>query len=456
MSLLKFESMLKTNSVYFFDLGEFEEIIIHYLDSGKHALAKKAVNLGLEQHPSSVNLKLMQVELLIFDNELENALSLLKKIEKIAPSNDEIFIQKGNIYSKKGDHNEAIVYYNKALTLTDDKADIWSCIGMEYLYLDDFDKARLEFAKCIAVDYEDYASLYNMIYCFDMNNQHEAAIHFLNSYLDTNPYCEVAWHQLGRQFFVINQFEEALTAFDYAVLIDEFFIGGYLEKAKTLEELHRYQEAIDNYTITLELDDPTAFVYARMGECYEHLKKFDEAIAYYKKAVHEDPLLDKGWALLANLYFEQENYQKASYYINKALSIEEYNVLYWMRYAEISLKLDLFEEAAIGFKKCLALKTDDLEIYIALGDVLIFLGNFNEALTTLFTAQKIHKDSAEIEYRLAGLFFVLQKERYAMQHLINAMKIDFDYNIVLRELFPSVVENEKVAQLISNYQKAMQ
>ena len=51
MSLVKFEKMLKTNNIYFFDLVEFEEIIIHYLDAGKHALAKKAVKLGLEQHP---------------------------------------------------------------------------------------------------------------------------------------------------------------------------------------------------------------------------------------------------------------------------------------------------------------------------------------------------------------------------------------------------------------------
>ena len=52
MSLSKFESMLKTNSIYFFDLVEFEEIIVHYLDTGKHSLAKKAVKLGLEQHPT--------------------------------------------------------------------------------------------------------------------------------------------------------------------------------------------------------------------------------------------------------------------------------------------------------------------------------------------------------------------------------------------------------------------
>mgnify|MGYP000728219078 CR=1 FL=1 len=41
--LAKFESMLKTNDVYFFDSEDFQEITHHYLDSGKVALAKKAI-----------------------------------------------------------------------------------------------------------------------------------------------------------------------------------------------------------------------------------------------------------------------------------------------------------------------------------------------------------------------------------------------------------------------------
>ena len=310
MSLVKFESMLKTNNVYFFDLVEFEEIIIHYLDAGKHSLAKKAVRLGLEQHPQSVDLKLLQVELFIFDNNLDNATALLKKIEEIEPNNDEIFIQKATINSKQGNHEEAIINLKKALEFTEDKVDVWSLMGMEFLYLDDFENARLNFAKCIDVDYEDYSSLYNIVYCYDMEKEHEQAIKFLNNYIDSNPYCEVAWHQLGRQYFMLDMFKEALTAFDYAVLIDESFIGGYLEKAKTLEELGQYQQAIDNYLVTLDLDDPTAFAYVRIGECYEKINRFDDAISFYKKAVHEDPLLDRGWVLLTNLYYERGNFKK--------------------------------------------------------------------------------------------------------------------------------------------------
>ncbi|MDD7914592.1 tetratricopeptide repeat protein [Polaribacter ponticola] len=454
MPLTKFESMLKTNSIYFFDLVEFEEIIIHYIDAGKHSLAKKAVKLGLEQHSQSVDLKLLRVELYIFENELDKASSLLKRVERLEPNNDEVFIQKATISSKTGNHKEAIIHLQKALTFTDDKVDIWSFMGMEFLYLDNFENARLNFAKCVEVDFEDYSSLYNIVYCFDMEKKHEAAIIYLNNYIDRNPYCEVAWHQLGRQHFILEMYEEALVSFDYAVLIDESFIGGYLEKAKTLEALERYQEAIDNYLITLELDDPTAFAYVRIGECYERIEKYEAAVSYYKKAVHEDPLLDRGWILLTNLFFNEENYEKASYYISKALKIDEDNSAYWRRYSEIKLKLNFFEEAVSGFENCLALNDDSLEIYIGLTDVLSFLGEFNDAVKILYKAQKTYKNLAEIEYRLAGLFFILNKEKYGFNHLISGMKIDYNYHVVLKEIYPTVLDSQKVQKILVDYKKA--
>ena len=454
MSLLKFESMLKTNAVYFFDLAEFEEIIIHYIDAGKHALAKKAVKLGLQQHPASVDLKLLQVEIYVFEGELDKASMLLKIIEHLEPNNDEVFIQKAAICSKKRNHKEAIELLKIALSFTDDKVDVWSLLGMEYLYLDEFKNARLTFQKCLKEDFEDYSALYNVVYCFDMENEHEAAIIYLNAYVEINPYCEVAWHQLGRQYYVLEDYKKALNAFDYAVIIDESFIGGYLEKAKTLEQLKQYKDAIDNYLITLELDDATAFVCIRVGECYEKLGNFDQAISFYKKAVHEDPLLDKGWMMLTNIYFENGNYQKAAYYISKALKIEEDNAVYWRRYSEINLNQNFYEEAVSGFNKCLDLDDDALEIYIGLTDVLSFLGEFNDALKTLLKAQKKYKNSAEIEYRLAGLFYILNKDKYAFNHLIAGLKIDYDYHTILKELYPIVYENEKVQKLLINFKKA--
>ena len=296
--------MLKTNAIYFFDLVEFEEIIVHYLDAGKHALAKKAVKLGLQQHPASVDLKLLQVEIYVFEDELVKAELLLKIIERLEPNNDEVFIQKATINSKKGKHKVAIELLKKALSFTDDKVDVWSLLGMEFLYLDNFRDARLTFQKCVKVDFEDYSALYNIVYCFDMEKLHEEAIEYLNDYIEINPYCEVAWHQLGRQYYILESYSKALEAFDYAVIIDESFIGGYLEKAKTLEQLEQYEDAIDNYLITLELDDATAFVCMRVGECYEKLGNF-------VKSYSLDETIDVSRdTIISIVYFDEDSIER--------------------------------------------------------------------------------------------------------------------------------------------------
>ena len=237
LSLSKFESMLKTNKVLFFDSEEFEEIILHYLDMGKASLAKKALKLALEQHPKSTGLKLVQVEMLVYDDKLEIAEKLLNELYAIEPQNEEIFIQKANIYSKRDDHEKAVELLKEALKLTDDYADVYNLIGMEYLFMDSLELAKDNFIKCLEEDIEDQAALYNVVYCFEFLDQNKEAVEFLEKYIDKNPYSEIAWHQSGRLYYGLEDYENALRCFDYASMIDDEFMGAFMEKAKSLERL---------------------------------------------------------------------------------------------------------------------------------------------------------------------------------------------------------------------------
>ena len=447
--LSKFESMLKTNSVYFFDSSEFEEIILHYMNVGKMSLAKKALDLGLRQHPESIALKLASVEVLLYEDKIVKAEALLKELEELEPMNDQVFLQKATLLSKKDKHIEAIEALHQSLLYTEDEADIYSMIGMEYLYLEDFDTARLNFAKCLDVEFDDYSSLYNVVYCFDMLDQHQEAIEYLLDYIEKDPYCEIAWHQLGRQYFMLNNYAEAIAAFDYSILIDEYFIGAYLEKAKALEELNRFEEAIANYQLTISLEDGTSFAYLRIANCYEKMGKTKQALKYYNITVKEDPLLDKGWLALTNLYVKNDNFQKALYFINKALLIDENNSIYWMRYAEINLKLNFFEEATKGFQKCLDLEDYALDIFLALTDVLHFIGEFDDAIQVLLKGQKFYDDFAEIEYRLAALLILTHQHEEGLSILKKALKIDYDYHRSVKEIFPSIFDLEAVKILVA-------
>ncbi|MCF6222885.1 MAG: tetratricopeptide repeat protein [Flavobacteriaceae bacterium] len=449
--LSKFEMMLKTNSVCFFDSNEFEEIILFYVDNGKFSLAKKALLLGLSQHPTSVNLKLINVELLILDDKLDLAEKILNQLQDIEPSNDEIYIQMATIHSKKGNHVKAVEALQTALIFAEDEAEILSMIGMEYLYLDDFDTARFNFAKSLDVEFENYSSLYNVIYCYDMLNQHDEAVNYLIKYIDKEPYSEIAWHQLGRQYYILENYKKAIDAFEYSILIDEDFIGAHLEKAKTLEALSKYEEAIDFYIKTMELDTPTSFAYLRIGKCYEKLKEPQKAIDFYNKTVNEDPLLDKGWLALTDIFIKTKSYHKALIYIKKALSIDEENNLYWHKFAEINLNLNLFEEASQAYYKCIGLQDDRLEVFIALADVLHFLGEFHEAIQVLLDAREIYKEDQDIFYRLACLHFLVQKDKEGFFFLEKSLILDIDYQKVIKKLFPTVFARKEVNYLVQKY-----
>lgn len=448
LSLSKFEAMLKTNNVLFFDSEEFETIIHHYLNLGKVALAKKAIKLGLDQHPTSVNLKLFQVEILVFENKFEDANELLNELYSLEPLNEEIYIQKANIFSKQDEHLKAIEVLKKALEFTDDTLDLFSLIGMEYLFLDEFEEAKYYFTKCIEEEDDDYSALYNLIYCFDFLDQQIEAIDFLNTYLDKKPYCEVAWHQLGRQYFSLKDYKKALAAFDFAIISDDTFVGAYLEKGKVLEKLKRFNEAIENYAYTLTLDEPTSFALLRIGHCHEKLGNKDLALQYFSKTVQEDPLLDKGWIAITRYYIKEKNYQKALYYINKAINIDCENVLYWRLYAQINHRLNHLEEAERGYKKTLELGNYELNTWVNRSDILHQLGEYEAAIYNLLQAIEFYPENAEIEYRLAGIYFIQNETRKAVFHLKNAMKSNPEYAFILEELFPECLELESVKKLL--------
>ncbi|MBN2868234.1 MAG: tetratricopeptide repeat protein [Flavobacteriaceae bacterium] len=438
VSLNRFESMLKTNNVLFFDSEEFENIIHHYLNQGKVALAKKAIKLGLEQHPSSTNLKLFKVEVYVFENKLKEANQMLDALYVLEPSNEEIYIQKANILSKEDKHEDAIKVLKIALNISEETSEIHALIGMEYLFLDNFEEAKQSFMRCLEEEPEDYSSLYNIIYCFDFLNENEEAITFLNKYLNSNPYCEVAWHQLGKQYFSIKDYKKALGAFDFAIISDDTFVGAYLEKGKVLEKLKRYKEAIENYLLTLELDDPTSFALLRMGCCYEKLGQLDLAKQYYYKTVKEDPLLDKGWIAITKFYLKQHNYQKALYYINKAINIDAENVIYWKLYAQINQRLNFLEEAERGYKRAIELGNYELSTWLSRTDILIQLGEPEAASLNLIQAAEFYPENAEIEFRLAGIYYKLSETEKGSYHLKNAMNFNSEFLFIVEELFPKV------------------
>lgn len=322
---------------------------------------------------------------------------------------------------------------------------------MEFLFMDKMEDAKQNFILCLEENPEDHTSLYNVIYCFEFLEQQASAIQFLDSFIDYNPYSEIAWHQKGRLHYSLKQYQEAYEAFEYATLIDETFVGAIMEKAKSLEKLGRFEEAIENYKATFEHDDPMSYAFLKIGKLYQKINQPEEALKFFYKTVHEDPQLGKGWTALTDFWVNEKNYLKALFYINKAIAIDENNPHFWKRYGNINKKMNFFEDAIIGYSKTIELGYMDLKCFLSWADILQYQGEFDTAISILNEALTFYPNNSHIEFRLVGLNYLIDEQTVAKIHLKNALKNKKSNFTILRELFPMIWSTKSFQKLIDKY-----
>ncbi len=438
-SLTKFEQMLKTNQVLFFDALEFENIIHHYIDFAQFNLAKKAIKMGMEQHPQNVELMLLKSEILLMDDDFKKAEDMLNIIEKISPEHEEIFLQRSNISSKKKDHLKAIEFLKKALEVTDEPSEIWNLLGMEYLFLEDYIKAKDFFYKCVKENSHDYQSLYNLLYCYEQLGEDIEAINTLNNLLEINPYSEVAWHQLGKIYIKINKLEEALSAFEFAIISDDCFTGAYIEKGNLLEQMGRLNEAIDNFEFSLNFTDPSAFVNHKIGVCHLKLGNDKLAIRYFEESIKLEPNHEKSWLALIDFLIDTKDFLKAQHYVNKALQSNSDNTDLWKKSALIHFELNYYEETAVGCETAINLGNHDIQNWTMWMDSLMLVNDWLSALKIGEQALQYHKKNTPILYRIAGCKFRLGDQNEA-QLIFNQIKNEIKIPRNINHLFPELIK----------------
>lgn len=436
-SITRFEKMLKTNLIYFFDAQEFEDIIIHYLGYGEQQLAKKALKMGLEQHPSSLELMLLQSEVLIMDEKFEAALELLEYVEKLTPNDEEIALQKASIASKKGEHEKAISCLHRALELTEDPPEIWNLLGMEHLLAEEYGKAVYFFKNCIEENPEDYPSLYNLLFCYEQLDQDEIAIEVLNHILENDPYCEVAWHHLGKLYYKSDKIKEALTAFDFAIISDDTFSGSYIEKGKILEQLGRINEAIEHYEIVLNTEEPNGFILHSIGNCHQKLGNNSLALQFYLKSVKTEPGNENGWEKLIDFYLTVNQEKKAKKCLDNALDINSDSVLLWKKSAEFNQKLEKPNKAIEAYNQIIDLGYYELDIILKLIDLHLKQSQWKVAFELAKEANAEFPETLAIQLRLGGCYAQLGNIKKA-QFYLEWETLDKEQKVELAQLFPKL------------------
>lgn len=380
----RFNQMVKDNDVFYFDVFELEAVIDHFMDEGRLSMAEKAIETGLQLHPSALNILLKKAQLLAYQGKPEECLQLIRFIEKVESSNHDVFLIKGSAYCLLGNFEKAIIAYEHAIHLNvDEKDDFIYNIGMTLGQTGEIKLAIQYLMRAHQINPRNELVLYELAYYFERDLQPDKSAVYYNKYLDIDPFNSSVWYNLGITYNHLDKPKKAIEAYDFALALNENLVQAYFNKANTYSNNEQFSEAAKAYEEYIIHEDENDEAFSYLAECYYNLNQLNAALVNYQKATQLNDQNSGAWFGAALVVWQEEKYEKCRLYLKKALVLEHNNDEYWMMYANVCKQLNRYNDAISAYQKATTFNPEKPEYWIAYSELLYETGDSTQAIELL-------------------------------------------------------------------------
>jgi len=196
------------------------------------------------------------------------AIPVFKELVSFGGGNLEILMDTGTSYLRSGNPEEAVQYYEHALSIAPESSAAWNNKSAALLELKKIDEAEIASSKALQLD-------------------------------DSNAN---AWLNRGNILLAKSLFDESIQSFRKSIGLIPDIAKAHIGLANALAKLGRNEAALKQYIQTIEKFPHNADVHYNLGTFYDSIKNYQKSIEEYEKALLIDPsLYIAGWNLsLAN------------------------------------------------------------------------------------------------------------------------------------------------------------
>lgn len=442
--LRKFEEMIENNEELYFDIEEYEDIIVCYLEIGDITMAETATRYALNLHPDSLDIKIKKLEVFL---ELENYVyvkQLMDELKESSMESTDFLVCCAKYYSNLGNPRRAIEYCEKALELEEEENFLHNFIADEWVNLEDPFKALKHYKQALSFDQNDEYSLENIMICYNKLNRNEDAIEFLNDYLNQFAFSEAGWFEYGQFYLNRKNYEEAIKGFDYLLAINSQAVSVYAHKAACYEALEDYATAVEVYEEMLALEYTKSFTYYKIGLCYKKAKQSVLALNAFQKSLRDDPQFYLSMMEQSFIYEEMGQKKEALHFAKEAVSLNDSNLDYQKRLAFLYVDSGKLEESLSCMKALVDLEPARFYNWYAYCELLMLLDQFEKAVEVLNIGTTMHPN-AELFYQLSNCYFHLNNQKEGRNALKTALKLDENILDDMKRKYPFISdEAEKV------------
>ena len=218
---------------------------------GEQKKAQRLYLQILDRHPHQPDalhyLGLLQAQ----QGAFKSGVDLMLQSLKMQPRNISFLNNLGNLYRDESQYQAALTCFSEILKLSPDDAEVLNNRALVWLALSRLDKAQQDLLTAVRLAPERAAIWFNLGRSFQQENTllalQEAEKYYLKA-LDLNPNYARAWNSLGNIFLERNQSEQAIEAYQKALVAQ----GDWLEPLVNLASAYAEQSHSDLAITTLE------------------------------------------------------------------------------------------------------------------------------------------------------------------------------------------------------------
>lgn len=374
---------------------------------------------------------------LVNDDNWDEGIEFLEKELQVNPKNGYAMAWMAAAYASKDERGTSIHYITEAqkyLPKSDKYYHAWTHTLHARLYIgmNDTISAIKETSNAIKIEPKnaDWYELRGNIYR-DLKQWKQSDADF-EQYIQLTPGLIRGYLQLGRNLFLQERYEEALTKYQYAHLLAERS-WTYSAMAECEVKLEKYENAVDHIIKALEMESyegsATDLLISCKNEDFQEMlqsrlraqvlknpntidwhiyqiyivrefKHYEDAIRIGKqiRKINPDPFFD---TMLSDLYGELGDFNTALEYINAAIEADSTENDYFANRAYIYEELGNDEAMLADFSTLIQRQPDNHGFYTMRAGEYLFLGEYKKAIEDYDNAIALKNSEDMVRYMRA-------------------------------------------------------
>lgn len=132
----------------------------------------------------------------------------------------------GNYYSLKSEHEKAVMYFRRALTLDRSFLSAWTLMGHEFVEMKNTHAAIESYRRAVDVNRKDYRAWYGLGQTYEVLEMHSYALFYHQRAAALRPYDPKLWMAVGQCFGKVDKVMNGIRAYKRALVAGSYYDAG--------------------------------------------------------------------------------------------------------------------------------------------------------------------------------------------------------------------------------------